>query len=346
MSDRFSLTRSTTSAAILVALGSEYGASPNNLLEGTGIDPVALHDPTTEISMGQELALLRNLLREVDEPGLGLVAGTRYRLGTHGIWGFALLTSRDLGSAVEVGLRYADLTYTFAEVRIEIDRHEARIHYDIADTPEDVREFQVQRDFVAAHSVILDGLGPETTQRWFSSAQIDVALPAPADPAIARLVADQLGVAPTWEAPQTVIRFPTEILRIPLPQARPEEAARAEAACADLLARRRQRLGFAGQVRGTLMTHRRATVDQAAVAQQLNVSVRTLRRRLTDEGTSFREVVAETAGLLAEELLQTGLSVEQVALRLGYASPSSFTRAFKAWRGVPPGAYARGDRQD
>ncbi|RDI67603.1 hypothetical protein DFR76_103674 [Nocardia pseudobrasiliensis] len=48
------------------------------------------------------------------------------------------------------------------------------------------------------------------------------------------------------------------------------------------------------------------------------LGVRTLRRRLSDEGTTFRELANETIGMLAEELLIAGLTVEQVADRLGY----------------------------
>lgn len=64
---------------------------------------------------------------------------------------------------------------------------------------------------------------------------------------------------------------------------------------------------------------------------------RTLRRRLADEGTSFRDLLAEVRQTMAEELLSsTGLSVSEVAARLGYSSPSAFIHAFQKWHGCSP----------
>jgi AraC-like DNA-binding protein len=114
--------------------------------------------------------------------------------------------------------------------------------------------------------------------------------------------------------------------------------------CADLMQRRQARSGVSSQVR-ELLIHC-CTASQADVAHGLNMSVRTLRRRLTEEGTTFRELSDETAGMLAEDLLHAGLSVEQVANRLGYSTASTFTVAFRSWRGQTPGQYARKRRQE
>ncbi len=76
------------------------------------------------------------------------------------------------------------------------------------------------------------------------------------------------------------------------------------------------------------------------VAAALNVSDRTLRRRLAREGVSFRGLLEEIREQLAEELLVTGgLPVAEVAGRLGYPEVSSFSQAFRRWKGVSPRAY-------
>ena len=72
------------------------------------------------------------------------------------------------------------------------------------------------------------------------------------------------------------------------------------------------------------------------------MSPRTLRRKLTEAGTSYRALQDEVRQALAEELLSTGaLTVSDVALRLGYAEAASFIRAFKRWTGRTPSAYLR-----
>jgi AraC-like DNA-binding protein len=79
------------------------------------------------------------------------------------------------------------------------------------------------------------------------------------------------------------------------------------------------------------------------VAQELHVDPRTLRRHLETEGTSFRGLVTEVRVTLALELLSnTGLTVDEVATRLGYSETASFSHAFKRWRGVPPSQCRRG----
>jgi AraC-like DNA-binding protein len=81
------------------------------------------------------------------------------------------------------------------------------------------------------------------------------------------------------------------------------------------------------------------------VAQSLGTSVRTLQRRLDDEGTSFQEVVEGVRERLARELVQRGeLSTTQMAFVLGYADAPSFLRAFKRWTGTSPEAFRGGKR--
>jgi len=61
-------------------------------LRGSGIAPKLLREPAAEIEAHQELAVVRNIVRHLGhEPGLGLVAGSRYQLTAYGIWGYFFL---------------------------------------------------------------------------------------------------------------------------------------------------------------------------------------------------------------------------------------------------------------
>ena len=72
---------------------------------------------------------------------------------------------------------------------------------------------------------------------------------------------------------------------------------------------------------------------------------RTLRRRLEEEDTSFRAITNDVRATLATGLLaQVGLTVEQVARRLGYAETAAFNHAFSRWFGVAPNEYRRSQR--
>lgn len=80
--------------------------------------------------------------------------------------------------------------------------------------------------------------------------------------------------------------------------------------------------------------------EQPAVARRLGVSVATLRRRLAESGTTFRDLRHEVLGEKAVRMLDQGRAVSDVAEALGFADARSFSRAFKAWRGMTPAAYA------
>lgn len=80
--------------------------------------------------------------------------------------------------------------------------------------------------------------------------------------------------------------------------------------------------------------------DLSDLAQTLNMSERTLQRRLKEEGLSYRELVDEVRMELAMELLRAPEHTLQcIAHKLGYNHIASFTRAFKRWTGRPPGEF-------
>ncbi len=84
----------------------------------------------------------------------------------------------------------------------------------------------------------------------------------------------------------------------------------------------------------------RTHIDCASVAAELKLSDRSLRRRLTDEGTSFRELLQEARKERAKTILsKPGMSLAVAAEQLGYSDTAAFSRAFKEWTGVSPGRF-------
>lgn len=77
-----------------------------------------------------------------------------------------------------------------------------------------------------------------------------------------------------------------------------------------------------------------------AMARKLNVSKRSLQRRLSEEGTSFQKLLDETRFEMSDRYLkETGLSLPEISYLLGFRETSSFFRAFHAWTGTTPGDY-------
>lgn len=81
----------------------------------------------------------------------------------------------------------------------------------------------------------------------------------------------------------------------------------------------------------------RRPVTTTFLAQELGMSLRTLQRRLDDEGTSVRALIRKHRSELAAGLLERpDTRAANVALALGYADGAAFSRAFKDWTGQSP----------
>ena len=77
--------------------------------------------------------------------------------------------------------------------------------------------------------------------------------------------------------------------------------------------------------------------EAADIANLFDISERTLRRRLNNEGTSMQRLLADTRHELASHLLlNTNLPVSKISADLGFAAPAIFSRAFRSWTGLSP----------
>jgi AraC-like DNA-binding protein len=90
-----------------------------------------------------------------------------------------------------------------------------------------------------------------------------------------------------------------------------------------------------------LLPHSRATASE--VARRLGMSLRTLSRKLGEEGTSFAEILDQLRAALAKRYLHDeSLPVSEIAWLLGYRELSSLTHAFKRWTGTTPRRFRSG----
>ncbi len=326
--------RPVVSAQILTRLATGHGMTLGACLKDTGIDEAALANPNTEIIASQELQLARNLVREIGHiPGIGLDAGLQYHLSAYGIFGFALLTSTCLRNTFSTAENYLDLTYAFVRFKPGIVNDKVyELQLDDSQIPEDVRQFLFERD-LAAWANVMHEIQPALLPVISASFRCK-------RPAYAQRYRELCSVEPRFEAADNIICFDPAHIDDPLPQSNSDMARLCVEQCRQVLEKRRVRGGIAGRVRDRLLQAPNRMTGIEEVAADLHVAVRSLRRRLEEEGTTFRALSEEVRQTLAEEFLRIpGMKIEEIAIRLGYAEPASFIHAFKRWKNVSPNAF-------
>jgi AraC-like DNA-binding protein len=311
------------------------------VLAGTSVTQAELDDPQGDVSSADEITMARNLLRRSPQPaGVGVAVGRRINLTNLGMFGFAAMASGTLRELISVGLRFFSLSTLHVSVQLREGPSQCDIVLDPSHLPDDVRRFFVERDIAGIVTTVPAFVHPVLARH---AAQIRVELAAEEE--YLRPLLDTADIRHvTFGSERSTIRVPRAMLDEPLPQADPHTLAVCVAQCEQILQRRQRQRGLSARVRSELLAAPGQMPGLDGVAAALHLHPRTLRRRLTEEGTSFRALTNDVRATLATELLsQVGLSVEQVARRLGYAETSAFNHAFSRWFGMAPNQYR--DRQ-
>jgi len=324
--------RSPASIELMLRFGQGHGIDPERLMAGTRLAPADLKDPQSTLSAAQELRVIRNLCTAMPHAAhAGLAVGLTYRLSTYGLLGYGLLSSASGEAALALARRLLPLTYTFAAIAFRSDGAIMQVTFKPApNLVGDTARFVVERAMGATARVMRDVIGPD-----FRLASFEIAGPAGPGPA---------GVATVFDAPVrhghalNAIGFRHALLQRPLPQANPMTAQMCERMCLELLRKRSPRVDTATFIREHLADHAFTHPPLVAeYARMLNASERTLKRRLQEEGTTFREISNQARLDRANALIREGrLSLAQIAADLGFSEPTTFTQAYKKWTGVAP----------
>lgn len=323
--------RSVISMRLMAELGIQHGLHTADMLRGTGLVAEQLLQPDLLVSRQQELQLIENLVTQAgDKPAFGIQAGMKYHVTAFGVLGFAIMSSRHVRSAMDVGLQYFNLTFAFSRFIVADDADTTHVTLEVdADVPAQVAAFVVERDLAALISVARDlyHLEPMIHQVQFQHTAVQGVT----------AYQDFFGVLPVFNAYSNRVSFDKARMLQPLSQANELACMAALQQCQQLLEARKIRQGVADNVRQRLIASPAYMPDMQQIANELCVTARTLRRHLQAENTSFAELRDEVRMTLADEFLRSSrLSVEQIAERLGYAESTSFINAFKRWHGMTP----------
>jgi AraC-like DNA-binding protein len=165
--------------------------------------------------------------------------------------------------------------------------------------------------------------------------------PAPEDPQLLQEYVDVFGCDIRFDQAASGICFNEDFLDMTLPQADKKLLKTLRDHATQVLSEIDRDQPITIRVKNLLrlmLKEREPSSEQ--IAEKLNMSSRTLQRKLNNEETQYKTVLQEVRLELALYYLEnTTLSLDQIAHELGYAETRSFYRSFKQWTGGTAGAY-------
>lgn len=331
---RGELTTLNTWALALVRTLEARGCDAPTLARQAGLDPEQLHDPNGRAPLTGMSRLWRLGVEATGDPCLGLKVAAYVQPATFHCLGLALLASQDLQDAVLRSARFSRIVSNVADVRAEpYDGGLKLLVRWLADIPPVFEAI----DLVMASTIKMWRLLGMDTGRLPS---LSLNLCRPATPAMRREFEDYFQCPIQFEAEENAVLIPQEWVHQPLPMANAQLARQNDLVAMQYLARFEGNQ-VAEKVRAELITRLPAGEPaRGDIASALNLSEKTLQRRLREEDTSFQQVLDELRRDLAQQYLREApLSVCEITFRLGFSDQSSFTRAFRRWTGVAPGEY-------
>jgi AraC-like DNA-binding protein len=321
-----------TAAGLIARTLTDYGCDCAPLFERAGLDRALAADPSARYPSRKMQALWRLALKSTGDPCFGISVAERMQPADMYGLGFAWLASDTLLDALERLIRYQRALSTAARFSLEPAGDEVRLVLDALIPGTTVAHATL--DMIMAAAVRMCRL---TCGRDFEPARVTMRRPRPdCEERFERF----FGTRVLFGAPQNLICFDHAALRKPLPHASPELARANDRVVIEYLERfDRSRISM--RARAWIIEQLPSGhPSQARLAQSLNMSVRSLQRKLLEENTSFKMLLDETRRELAKQYIREAhRPIGEITFLLGFSEASNFTRAFRRWMGVSPNAY-------
>ena len=301
------------------------------LFRSAGLDPERMEDPNARYPMAQLQRLWALAIAATGDECFGLEVAQAWHPTTFHALGYSALASETLREALERAARYSQVVTTGARLELQQNGEEVMVKL-LASLPEQ-RIVPASIDAGIASLVILcrEGRGGRIDP-------VRVKLARPGSSCLDRLQAF-FGCPIDFGATENGVVFRAADLDAHLSTANPVLLRVNEQVLTEYMARL-DRSEITVQVQAKLIqVLPSGKVGEASMARALNLSLRSLQRKLNERGTSFRKLLEDTRRQLAQQYLQDStLSVSEITYLLGFAEVSSFSRAFKRWTGNAPRA--------
>lgn len=311
------------------------GGDPAPLLTAAGLPPHCLTEDSARVPLERYAALYNQVVAALDDEAFGLFAAP-LRAGTLEFLCRAAITAPTLAEALHRSGRFLRLLLPELEVTVTRDPAVERATLEIRES----RPLGPDRVFALEWLLrLLHGLACWLAGRGIALDAVDFPYPRPthADDYALIYTANSRFGAPCLKA-----TFAANLLDLPV---RRDEAALQrflDGAPGKITTLYRRDREMVQRVRDVLRDALPELPEQEEVARHLNLSPRTLHRRLEEEGSSFRIIKdALRRDIALSRISKTDQPLSQIAADLGFADPSAFYRAFVNWTGDAPSQYRK-----
>lgn len=319
---------------IATANDSDNNKRRNYLFESVGIDPNAPVDPKVRILDSEYYDLCERVARE-DSNGvtIPLRVGASMRCDEYGAFGLAFKTAINLRKSYERAVRYGlVLTSVSAyEIRAEGKKYFMILH----------REGDRQLGLRLSNEqtlVAITQISREVSQKLFIPEKVFFKHKSPGD-----LTAHEefFGCPVIYNADRDALQLSEQTLNEPNKLADKAISEFFNSHLENELPEFSDNVSLARQLRSNISQLLSEGVPSISeISSRLNISARTLQRRLSDDGLTFQKIIDESRRELAKRLLtQTEYTLSEIAFLTGFGDQSAFNRAFKRWAGETPRSY-------
>jgi len=326
--------RTTSSAWVkgVIDVLEDEGLDAPAMMAAAGIDPAVLRDPDARLPTEKVSRLWRAAAEISGDPNIGLVSALVPKPGNFDIVGYAMLSSQDLRAALQSFSRHMRLVSDAAEVTLEDQGSNVLIRFDLYSGREPLPRQRIEFDLLTLL----------TFCQWVSGRRIaPVSLSMqPPEPADVAPLAQAFRCPLLFGRDFNGLVFAQQDMDAPLPSYNPAVAELHD----KLLQERLAAYDGAGiglkvrkQIARSLST---GEPRRETVAKALNMSDRTMRRRLQDEGLTYEQLLDVTRCDLAQHYLaRPNMTIAEAAYLLGFSEPGAFNRACRRWFEAPPGQF-------
>ena len=306
------------------------GVAEQSLWEAVDLDPSVVKDPDSRIPFAKLVALYEIGAQFTGDTNFGLHIGENVTVSTFDLLSYCALNSPTVGAAFGRLVRYNSIWTDGNFFKVETTDDTSAIVYQYVDTS--IGEHRQDSEMTLA---MITTLCRHCATPEFGPTSVEFQHAAPADPS---KHGEVFKCPVNFSAAANRLSFPASFLSLPLPKADAGLCAVLDRHAEDLLVKYPPRDSVIDQVRNALANELcGGDPSLERIATDLNLTPRTLQRKLQELGTSYNDVLDQMRRQLSMRYLRDPrMAICEVAYMLGFSESSSFHRAFKRWTGVTP----------